>query len=156
MTEGHAKIVIGQLAQLGWQISAPKEILKVIPKDNDYLIQKLTSPAGQRLLRELPNEKMLYDRLDRIILQPGGRRLVADLLKLPDGHRYAKANRPRAVPGMEDFLPKTSGGRDRKITDYDQPTGRLYTLPQFLDCLKKVHREDLEKFDSSIEFAKSR
>lgn len=139
MTQGHAKTVFTQLEQLGWRIEDPKSLMKDIPADSEFLIQQLASPQGQAMLKHLPDEKLLYDRLDRLIQRPGGRRLVRDLIRLPDGYRYAKSKRPRGVPAMKEFLPKTSKGKDAKIENYNKPTGRIYTLELFLDRLRKVH-----------------
>ncbi len=145
MTQGHASLALRQLDHLGWQVEDQKDILKGIPADSDYLIQVLSSASGQKLLKHLPNEELLYDRLDRIIKQPGGRRLVRDMLKLPDGYRYAKANRPRGVPAMNEFLPKTRKGKDQVIRNYGKPTGRIYTLDQFITRLHESHDELVAK-----------
>lgn len=140
MTQGHVKTVLAQLEHFGWRIDA-RALLKDIPADHEYLVQELATPAGQKFLSHLQDEKILYDRLDRIIKLPGGRRLVHDMIRLPDGYRYAKQQRPRGVPGMDEFLPKTSNGKDQKIADYDKPTGRIYTLELFLERLRKMHQQ---------------
>jgi hypothetical protein len=145
MCRGHASFVFQQLNQLGWKVADEKGILKDTPEDHEYLIQVLASSHGQRLLKHLPDEKLLYDRLDRIIKQPGGRRLVRDLLRLPDGYRYAQAKRPSGVPAMHSFLPKTSQGKVQTIRDYDKPTGRIYTLEQFIARLHQSHDQEPAK-----------
>lgn len=145
VTQGHAKTVFTQLEQIGWRIEDRKSLMKDIPEDSEFLIEQLTSPQGQAMLRKLEDEKLLYDRLDRLIQKPGGRRLVRDLIRVPHGYKYAKSKRPKGMPEMKEFLPKTSKGKNPTISDYDKPTGRIYTLELFLDRLRETHKAESTK-----------
>ena len=68
-------------------------------------------------------------------------KLLASLVRLPDGDRYAKRRRPRAVPGLADFLPKSPSGKTRKDKDIDKPTGRIYTEADLLRQLEESYKK---------------
>ena len=46
---------------------------------------------------------------------------------------------------MHSFLPKTSQGKVQTIRDYDKPTGRIYTLEQFIARLHQSHDQEPAK-----------
>jgi len=131
--------LFSQLESLGWKVSDQEEILSEMLDGGSPVVQTLRTRAGRKFMRKVSGYRLIYDRLDRISREPGGRRLVADLVKLPDGERYAKMVPRRGAPGMLEFLPKSGSGKRRRITDYKKPTGRIYTAGGFLERLEKSY-----------------
>ena len=93
-------------------------------------------------MRRVSGYKLIYDRLDRIAHESGGQRLIRDLIKLPDGARYARWSPGRGVPGLVDFLPKNRSGKTRTVKDYTKPTGKIYTQKQLLERLEESYIAD--------------
>jgi hypothetical protein len=131
--------------RLGWEISDEREILEQTLADGHVLVATLRSPAGQRFMRQVSGRPLMYDRLERVSQASGGAQLLQDLVKLPDGERYAKPRSGGGVPDLVDLLPKDASGRTRRIADHDKPTGHLYTVNDLLAQLAASHRQALEK-----------
>jgi hypothetical protein len=128
-----------QLKRMGWAIADEEEILEKLLDANDPLVQMLRTPGGQKFMRKVSGYKLIYDRLDRISHEAGGKRLIHDLARLPDGERYARASTRRGVPDLIDLLPKQGSGRKRRVKDYDKPTERIYTVDGLLKQLETSH-----------------
>lgn len=114
-----------------------RELLQMIPGDQSSLVRLLRSPSGRKFIAQTSNNRLMFDRLDRIVNEPGGERLLKDLMKLPDAARYAKMDTAPGVPDLIDFLPKSRSSRTRKVKDYRLPTGTLYTLDDVIGYLEK-------------------
>ena len=140
ISQGDVQPIFAVLQQLGWVVEDQKEILTMVLSDQDFLVRTLRSQRGERFMRQVANDKLIYDRLNRIVRVQGGQRMLEDLIKLPDGATYAKADRARAVPGLLDLLPKNRSGKTREIRDYNKPTGKIYTATQLIDRLETSHR----------------
>lgn len=138
LSQGEVRPLFAQLQKQGWTGAALEAILQKVPADGDFLVRTLRTPAGKAFARKVAGQKLIYDRLDRVAREPGGQPLIRDLVKLPDGERYAAVNRPRGVPDLLDLLPKDRSGKRRTIQDYDQPTGRIYTVSELLRELERA------------------
>jgi hypothetical protein len=128
--------LIESLAKMGWTVGDKKAILDKMLPDSHTLVQTLRTPKGRAFMHKVARQTLIYDRLDRVSQQYGGRQLVRDLVKLPDAERYARRNPGRGVPGLVDFLPKRGNGKRPTIKDYDKPTGKIYTETAFIERLK--------------------
>ena len=133
--------VLAWLKKAGWEPAEAKEIEESALPANDFLVQLFSKPAGRRFMRKVASYKLIYDRLDRIARVPGGRRMLADVVRLPDGERYAAWRPQRGAPDLLDLLPKRGNGRKRHIKDYERPTGRIYTAGQLKDRLMRQLRD---------------
>ncbi|MCA9228940.1 MAG: hypothetical protein KDA47_25160, partial [Planctomycetales bacterium] len=122
--------------QIHWEPADRAELLRRVPAASEFLVQQLRSERGTLFMRKVAGEELIYDRLDRISRESGGQALIRDLIKLPDAERYAKKETARAVPDLVELLPRKRNSRDRVVKDYDQPTGRLYTIDAFMAALK--------------------
>ncbi|MCA9219215.1 MAG: hypothetical protein KDA71_02745 [Planctomycetales bacterium] len=122
--------------QIHWEPADRAELLRRVPATSEFLVQQLRSERGTLFMRKVAGEELIYDRLDRISRESGGQALIRDLIKLPDAERYAKKETARAVPDLVELLPRKRNSRDRVVKDYDQPTGRLYTIDAFMAALK--------------------
>ncbi|MGE3776168.1 MAG: hypothetical protein AB7F89_03205 [Pirellulaceae bacterium] len=131
--------LLGQLQKLGWQPPDGPQLLERVLADQHVLVRTLRSPAGRTFLAKVASRDLIYDRLDRVSTVSGGARLIQDLVKLPDGERYAKPRSGGGVPDLLDLLPKHASGKTRKIADYDKPTGHLYTVEDLLEALRQSY-----------------
>jgi hypothetical protein len=114
-----------------------KELMQMIPGDESSLVRLLRTPNGRKFIGQTMNNKMMFDRLDRIANEPGGKRLLRDLMKLPDAARYAKIDPGPGIPDLIDFLPKLRSSKTRRVKDYKKPTGKLYTMNDVVEYLAK-------------------
>jgi hypothetical protein len=131
--------VLLQLEQLGWPVPDAKELISDVLDDQHVLVQTLRTPAGRRFLAKVAKRDLIYDRLDRISEVSGGPQLIRDLVKLPDGEKYAKPRSGGGVPDLLDLLPKNASGKTRRVKNYDEPTGHIYTTKDLLDRLAESH-----------------
>jgi hypothetical protein len=131
--------------KLGWEIEDQADILTKTLPDSHVLVQTFRSPAGRKFMDQISGRPLMYDRFDRIAREPGGPRLIQDIVKLPDGERYAKPKSGGGVPDLLDLLPKNASGTTRRIENYQKPTGNLYTVEDLISRLEISHREAVEK-----------
>ncbi|MBM4003697.1 MAG: hypothetical protein FJ295_10480 [Planctomycetes bacterium] len=134
--------IFDTLRKKGWTVSDREAITGRTLADGHVLVQQLRSPQGTRLMRKISGEERIYDRLDRITTASGGEALIRDLIKLPDGERYALRKQGVAVPNLLDLLPKDSSAQTRTIRGFDKSTGKIYTRAQLLQQLEKSHESD--------------
>jgi hypothetical protein len=139
------KPIFASLKMAGWQVADEADILALILDEGKAVVRTLRSRNGQKFMRRVSGYRLIYDRLDRLSREPGGQRLISDLVKLPDAQRYAKMTPQRGVPSMLEFLPKTRSGKQRRVADYDKPTGRIYTMDAFLERLRESHAQAQKK-----------
>jgi hypothetical protein len=139
--QGEGAIIFARLEGIGWKVADKREILADLLPAGSPLVITLRSPRGQKFASQVADYKLIYDRLDRISQEPGGQRLLQDLVKLPDAARYAKQVTGRGVPDLVELLPKQRSGKTRRVQDYDKPTKKIYTLEQ----LQKRIRESYEQ-----------
>ena len=128
--------LLGALESQG-MIFDRKELLHMIPTDESSLVRLLRTQNGRKFIGQTSKNKLMFDRLERILNERGGERLLRDLMKLPDAARYAKIDTGPGVPDLVDFLPKTRSGKTRRVKDYNKPTGQLYTFGDVIDYLAK-------------------
>ncbi len=129
--------VLRQLEQLGWNDATHLDLVEKLLNDGEFLARELQSPPGRQFLQRVGADPLIYDRLDRVSRMPGGQQLIHDLIRLPDGHRYAKQKVARGAPSMTDFLPKGPSGKAPRVPDLEKPTGRLYTVQHFWKALEE-------------------
>lgn len=131
------------LERLGWKIpseDAEKLLRRLLP-DSHVMVTTFRTAAGQRFMRQISGREMMYDRLDRISEVSGGPRLIQDIVKLPNGEKYAKPMSGGGVPDLLDLLPKGANGQTRKIQDYDKRTGRVYTVADLVAAVRTLYRQ---------------
>jgi hypothetical protein len=141
ITAGDVAPIFRELEQLGWKDVARCDAAKQLLDDQSVLARELRSPPGRKFMRRVASYKLIYDRLDRISRMTGGQPLIHDLVRLPDGHRYAQWTPHRGAPSMEEFLPKGVSGKSPRVPDLDQPTGRIYTVSELLTRLEVCYRQ---------------
>jgi hypothetical protein len=141
ITAGDVAPILRELEQLGWKGVSRCDAAKQLLDDQSVLARELRSPPGEKFMRRVSSYKLIYDRLDRISWMTGGPQLIHDMVRLPDGHRYAQWTPHRGAPSMVDFLPKGVSGKAPRVPDLDQPTGRIYTVSELLTKLEVCYRQ---------------
>lgn len=141
ITRDDTKKVVAALSAAGWNVPQAGKLIEDSLPANSVLVRSLSTKTGKRFMRRVAKERLIYDRLDRVARVSGGPALLRDLPKLPDGYRYAKMDRPRAVPGLLELLPKSGSGKRRTIKNYDKPTSRIYTEKDLADRLEQLRKK---------------
>jgi hypothetical protein len=127
-----------QLQRLGWTLPNRKDVLRKIPADDSFLIRQLRTPRGLDFMRQIGSCPGAYDRLDRLSRLPQGRQTVHDLIyTLPRGYE------------MIQYMTTTLGGNELgkmlskapNGTDFNKPTGLIYTAEMLLDRLEADYAE---------------
>jgi hypothetical protein len=145
ISKSQVEQVLKELKNFGWEVGDKQEILGVTLDDSHVLVSTLRTPAGRRFMGKISARDLMYDRLDRISQVSGGSQLIRDLVKLPDGEKYAKPRSGGGVPDLLDLLPKGSSGKTRRISDYHKPTGHLYTVDNLVARLAESYSKDAEQ-----------
>lgn len=148
LSRGDVQPVFAQLTRMGWNVKSQADIVSALLPDNDSLVQQLRSKAGTTFMKKVSAERLIYDRLDRVSQASGGAALIRDLIKLPDGERYARSKPGVAVPNLLDLLPKNASAQTRTIRDYDKPTGKIYTREQFIERLQQAYDQAKAEADA--------
>lgn len=145
ISRSDVRAILAELEQRNWRVSDKAKILDEALESGHFLIRLFRDRDGKQFIRRVSTYRLVFDRLDRISQESGGERLIRDLVKLPDGERYARFSPARGVPGMVDFLPKGRSGKSRRVPDYKKPTGHLYTAKQLLERLAKSYADDIRR-----------
>lgn len=127
--------LFAQLQWIGWTVVDRKGILAKVPAGSDYLNRNLRTPRGRKFMRRIANCPNAYDRLERLSWLPHGRQTVHDLIYKAGGDE------------MIEYLTTSAGGKEMgkmlsrapKGTDFNKPTGLIYTVKMLLARLKKSH-----------------
>jgi hypothetical protein len=118
--------------ELHWKVADQKAILNLVPRDKELLVTRLRTTAGRKFMRTMSDIPQGYDRLDHLSRLSDANTLLDRLVKGPDGYK------------LIDYLALTSGGKamGQMLSQaphgkgFNQPTGRLYTVEQFLARLR--------------------
>lgn len=133
--------VAGLLANFrvrGWTVLEPDGLTQRTPDSGEFLVRELRSPQGKAFMRRIGRMPQGYDRLDRLARMPHGEQTVRDLIRGPDGYK------------MIEYMTGSSGGRQlgRMLsatpsgTNFNQPTGRLYTAENLAGQIKVRGKAD--------------
>jgi hypothetical protein len=137
--------ILDHLARLGWPVPQREKLLDETLPPGDFLVQRLRTEAGRILMRRIARDPLGYDRLDRLsrmaqgpptidmlIASPGGYQLIDYLTSTPEGLETGR------------LLSQAPGG-----TDFNKPTGRIYTADDLLRKLRKRYQQTLRSADES-------
>jgi hypothetical protein len=136
ITKEQVEPLLNGLARIGFNLPDPKSILDNMPAGNELLVTELYTPAGRKFMERIAKYPDAYDRLDRLIRLPHGRQTVHDLIQGPGGEK------------MIQYLTTASGGKEMgkmlsnapQGTDFNKPTGRIYTVQMLLAQLQEQYR----------------
>jgi hypothetical protein len=141
ITAADAAPALKALEQMGWNDVARGQTASKLLEDGSFLARELRSAPGRTFMRRVSGYRLIYDRLDRVSQMTGGQQLIHDMIRLPDGHRYAQFTPHQGAPPMTDFLPKGVSGKAPRVADIDKPTGRVYTQNDLLTALEAEYRQ---------------
>lgn len=137
ITDSEVKPIFRAFALMGWQPTNAGKILASLPSDTEFLVRKLRSGAGRKFMEKIAVYPDGYDRLDRMSRLPRGKQLVHDLINGVGGYELVQ------------YMTTTDGGknlgkqlsRDPDGKGFNKPTGRIYTVDQLIDVLRKSYQQ---------------
>ncbi len=140
ISRSQVEAVFLNLDRLGWPAADRNAILDRVLADSDWLVQELRSSDGRRFASRIATYSGGYDRLDRLTRLANGRRTVHDLIHGPGGYQMIEyMTQSRGGGELGKMLSKAPGG-----ANFNQPTGRIYTVDGLLDQLKKSYQATQE------------
>ncbi len=141
IVQSEARQAVARVEALGWHPEDAAKILNRVPADTDPLARLLRTPGGRRFGLQAARYKLGYDRIDRLLRLPRGERMVGDLIRGPDGYK------------MIEYMTSTPGGaylgsqlsRAPRGSDFNRPTGRIYTMQGLLEALRESYEAALSR-----------
>jgi hypothetical protein len=130
--------IFAVLRQKGWLPSDARRIRAKVLEDRAFLVRQFSSTNGKKFMRQISRYPESYDRVDRLTRLPHGRRTVLDLIRGPDGYKLIKE------------MTTTHGGFELGVmvsripqgTDFNGPTGRIYTGGQLITRLRESYQKE--------------
>jgi hypothetical protein len=141
LTRTDAQAVIKAIQATGWRIADARTILTQIPSDQDFIARQLYTAKGEKFMRKISAYPLAYDRLDHLSRLPDGRKTVLELIRGKDGHK------------MIEYMTQSAGGKNlgkmlgqaAQGVDFNQPTGRIYTVKAFIERLRTSYQQTVEQ-----------
>lgn len=137
ISRSEVETVLQLLEQSGWKVPEKEKLTERVLEDGHYLVRQSRTQAGQKFLRGVAGESLVYDRLDRLIAMPGGQQLVHDIMRLPDGQKLMSKKPTAGFSDLTILLPKQANGKTPHDKNFDKPTGRIYTETDLLKALQE-------------------
>jgi hypothetical protein len=136
ITREQVEPLLPVLKKAGMETKDPKSLLEKLPKQGDFLVDELRSPAGRKFAERINDCPNGYDRLDRLSRLPHGKQTVHDLITGPGGDEMIKYM--TTAPGGKEMGKMLS--QAPKGSNFNQPTGRIYTVDMLVRQLEKEYR----------------
>lgn len=128
--------LLTKLAAMGWKIPDAQGLLAKVPADSSWLVANLRTPRGKKFMRKIAAYPQGYDRTDRLSAISDGRKIVGALIQGPDGEEMIEyLTTTRTGKNSSKQLTAVPGG-----TDFDKPTGKLYTVDALLAELSALYK----------------
>ena len=128
--------LLAKLAALGWKVPETQKVLAKVPADSSWLVTNLRTPNGKKFMRKIASYPQGYDRTDRLTALSDGRRIVSALIQGPGGEEMIQfLTTSRTGKNTSKELTRVPGG-----ADFDQATGKLYTVDALLAELSVLYR----------------
>jgi hypothetical protein len=143
--QADARDMLASLEKLGWKVSDGEKILQQMLPSDHIIAKTFASTQGRNFMRKVDGYQLIYDRLHRTAELPGGKALVRDIVKLPNGEIYAKMKPVPGNPNFTDLLPKGRNGKTPTPRDFDKPTGYIYTVGELVKRLEQSRQRDFAK-----------
>jgi hypothetical protein len=135
LTRDQAEAILAKVEKAGLPLRDRKQILERVPAKDEFFVRELSTPDGRRFVRAIANLPQGFDRVDRLCRMPVGEQTVHDLVKGPGGEKMIEyMTKAQGGVAMGQMLSDTPQG-----TDFNTPTGRIYTPAQLLEQLKKSY-----------------
>lgn len=135
ISKSNAAAMLDALAKQGWNVANRDKLLERVLPDNDFLVAELRSKQGKNFVRQIISMPDGLDRVDRMSRQSQGKYVINMLVTHVDGPKMiGYMTGPTSNPRLSNLLSAAPPG-----ADLNRPTGRLYTVDDFLNELKKLH-----------------
>ena len=113
IARSEVKPVFDQLRLMGWSVLDEKAILKQVPGDTDFVLQRLRTSQGRRFMRKVARYPQAYDRLYRLATLPHGRQTVDRLIRSKGGDQFiAYLTESRGGKNLGKMLQASSARRE--------------------------------------------
>lgn len=137
IVQSEVKKAFGEVKKRGWNIPDQKKLMERVVPDGAWLATTLYSRRGRRFMDQISGLPEGYDRVDRLSRIPRGKQTIRDLLKNPGGYTLIKYMTTTPYGrNMGRMLSRDPGG-----AGFNRPTGRIYTVEQLLDELKRLYKD---------------
>jgi len=137
ISRGQVERLFSHLQRAGWHVPRQNAILHDVPGDDDFVVRRLRTKAGAEFMRRISSYPLGYDRLYRLAELPGGRRTVSELITGKDGHKLIEyMSTSRGGKQLGKLLNNTPKGED-----FNKPLGRIFTVEQLIQRLKKSYEQ---------------
>ncbi len=132
ITQGMVKKLLSALNKKGWGVADPGALLERVLPDDDFLVKQFSDAKGRQFLRKVESLPGGIDRVDRLARMPQGHASVNDLIrKVPNGTDWIEAMvTTKRGHRLGERLSNSASGKD-----FNEPTGRIYTLAALLEAL---------------------
>lgn len=135
ISKTNAVAMLDTAAKLGWKIVDREALLKRVLPDNDYLVKELRKKQGRNFVKEIANMPEGLDRVDRMAREPQGKYVINMLVTHVDGDKMiGYMTGPTSNQRLANLLSAAPPN-----VDLNKPTGRLYTVDNFVQELKKLY-----------------
>jgi len=138
ISQGQVGPLLGDLARLGLELPDPKGFLERVPAEGSFLVRQLRTRQGREFMLHLSGSPAAYERLERLAAMKRGKKTVAELI------RRGKKGAGVIVYFAEEPDGKKMGrlmARRGQSPNFNESTGKIYTVAQLLGELKKLYRQ---------------
>jgi hypothetical protein len=132
--------IFDALAASGWKVADEAKILASVLPDDDYLVEQLRSPNGEKFMRKIAGYPQAYDEIDQLSRLPGGDLMVKDFLRFAHSDRTFVNKRGPSPAMYARLVPDQKRRGVPTQADLEKPTGRIYTAGQLVARLAVSYR----------------
>jgi hypothetical protein len=141
IARSEVKPVFHQLRLMGWSVLDEKVILKHVPGDTDFVLQKLRTLQGRSFMRKVARYPQVYDRLYRLASLPHGRQTVDRLIRSKGGDQFlAYLTKSRGGKNLGKMLQSAPRG-----ANFNRPTGKIFTADALIKRLKQSYTAEQQR-----------
>jgi hypothetical protein len=141
VARSEVQLVFDQLRRMGWPVRDEKAIVKQVPGDTDFVLQRLRTPPGRKFMRSIAHYPQGYDRLYRLAALPHGRQTVVRLIESKGGAQMiAYLTQSPGGKNLGQMLQDTPRGRE-----FNRPTGKIFTADALIQRLKQSYTAEVQR-----------
>ncbi len=141
VTKSQVELVCEDIRLFGWKDFDKTTILRDVLPDTAFLARELRTKQGRKFMQKIAALPQSYDKLDRLSRLPHGRKTVHALINGAGGDELIV------------YLTTANGGDELgkllqntpKGTDFNKPTGQIYTAADFLTRLQAMYEAEVAR-----------
>lgn len=130
--------IMKKLRSAGLQVRTERTFIRSTLRDNEYLPRLLRTPAGEQLMAQLSEAPLAYDRMHRLAGMSAGRQVIHGLLTEASD---ASSLQWLVATDASEIITKALA-HDSAPTDFNKPTGRIYTETQLIARLVAAYEAE--------------